>query len=91
MYLHSLTSPSLLTHLSELHGNVQVAMLRAVVRCLLQSSQPGLTQLGYGAGGVSSRRDGFHLLLLLLILLLLYPFSQDLLQREDVLLSVLGL
>lgn len=76
-----------LTHGSELHGNIQVSVLCAVIRCLLQSFHPGFTQPGNRAVGAGGRgKSGrFHLLLLL------HTFSQDLLQREDVLLAVLGL
>lgn len=70
-----------LTHLSELHGDVQVSVLSAVVRRLLQGFHPGLTQSGDGAGGV----------IVFILLLLLHSFSQDLLQRQDVLLPVLVL
>lgn len=73
---------SRLTHLSELHGDVQVSVLGAVVRRLLQGFHPGLTQSGDGAGGV---------IVFILLLLLLHSFSQDLLQRQDVLLPVLVL
>lgn len=77
---HVMTSG--LTHLSELHGDVQVSVLGAVVCRLLQSFHPGLTQSGDGAGGV---------IVFILLLLLLHSFSQDLLQRQDVLLPVLVL
>lgn len=75
----------LLTHLSELHGDIQVSMLGAVVRRLLQGFHPGLTQPGGDARGVRRACVTFRLLLHL------HSFGQDLLQRQYVLLPVLRL